>query len=96
MVMVGVVKSLFISGVSIAKLNWVSESALDEELERSIDGCEANGWISLFDASIKLFATDVSLHPQENIKDEIPLGGAFQFLLTQTLVESAALRTIVS
>ena len=68
---------VFVVRAPIAEADFTRESGFSQDLQGSIDCGLANSWIFFLYELIKIFVRDVIFSAEENVEDEVALGGAF-------------------
>ena len=93
---------VFVVRAAIAKANFARQTCFRQELQRAIDGGLTDAGIFLFDEPVKIFAGEVLLRAQEDVENQVALGGALEafpldvfekdFLLFSHWLEQSCLR----
>lgn len=63
--------------VGVTKVTFEREAKLNEELERSIDGCISDICALYFDLREQIFDADVAVQREEHLDDDLALLGRF-------------------
>ena len=83
------VQAMLVARHSILKINLVSQAALGEQFERSIDGRVPDARILVLDQSMKVLRAQMVACVEENLEDPIPPGTLLQAVFAQIPFEDA-------
>lgn len=89
MVVAAPVEQLLIAGNTVSEGDLGGESTLGEELERAIDGCEADLRILFFNQAVQFLSGNVVAHAEKNLKNGVPLRTLLQSHSDEMLTQQA-------
>lgn len=87
-VMATAVVLMLVARNAIVKGDFAGESALGKQLERAINRCDADAWITFAHELVKLFDREVLVSFEKGKKDGIALLGPFQADAFQVLLKT--------
>ena len=87
MIVMLVFEVVFVIGLVVAKANFTSEPGFGEQLEGAIDRRVADRRILLLDEPVQIFTGKMILFAEEDLQDQIALGGFSETRLLNVLQE---------
>lgn len=87
MIVMAVFVIVFVENATVVELEFSRKSALFQELQGPVDGCESYRRVFGFDDRVEVFARDVALGIKKHIEDQLALVGALEPLAFEVLVK---------